>query len=58
MAFFFEFSKINICQNDIVENPLRTQALIKNQNLVSKKKEESKEKSRKKQIKTTFFTKS
>ena len=32
MAFFFEFYKINLCQNVTVVNLLKTQVLTKNQN--------------------------
>jgi len=40
MAFFFGNIKIKQCQKDTVGNHLKTQVLIKNLNLPSKKKED------------------
>ena len=40
MAFFFGNIKIKQCQKDTVENRSKTQVLIKNLNLPSKKKED------------------
>jgi hypothetical protein len=40
MAFFFGNNKIKQCQKDTVENRSKTQVLIKNLNLLLKKKED------------------
>ena len=58
MAFFFENIKIIRCQKDIVGNHLKTQVLIKNLNLLLKKKEDLKEKRQKKQNNDKFCSKS
>ena len=57
MAFFFVVIRISSCQKDTVVNHLKTQVQIKNQNLLLKKKEESKEIKQKKQNKTKFSSK-